>query len=539
MAIVSVSKIQHRRGLLENLPQLGSAEFGWAIDSRRLYIGNGTEEEGAPEIGNTEILTIYSDIMSLLDTYTYKGDRGGYTVSTGLVGSPIVRTFQDKIDDIVNVRDFGAKGDGVTDDTIAINRALFELFCRNANSAVRRALYFSAGTYIVSDVVKIPSYATILGDGLESTIIKQTDMNFPCVKLADSLQQIDVNNGSGAGISSRYIDINNISFQLDRPALTVPDGSTVIETDVVMINKVDMVKFNRVGFIGYRNLDADIDDLKDDKSGLKLNYTGAESVVRHVILENCEFKNLTYGVSADEDVSHVTINEAKFSHINTGISVGLNSSSFYPKGFNVHHSSFDKIYDSAIRTLPSVLDVSSSFNIYRDVGNGLVGEGYGSPPFPVLDFGDVGCVSICDTFLRSDAAALVSPRVEMNGNSIYFLRPRTGITFGYVTTAPSGSAALSDNIATPTTTGVTLDINISNSADIVFQIIRSAQIRHGTFSLAHDATNQSYSEDFTENNGDLGVNLSISYAANVTSVTYTTTDTGNAATMHYQMRYIS
>jgi hypothetical protein len=36
---------------------LASGELGWSIDTRRLYIGNGTLDEGAPTLGRTEILT--------------------------------------------------------------------------------------------------------------------------------------------------------------------------------------------------------------------------------------------------------------------------------------------------------------------------------------------------------------------------------------------------------------------------------------------------------------------------------------------------
>ena len=65
MAIVQVSRITNRKGLTENLPQLAGAELGYAIDSRRLFIGNGTLAEGAPVVGNTEILTEFSDITVL------------------------------------------------------------------------------------------------------------------------------------------------------------------------------------------------------------------------------------------------------------------------------------------------------------------------------------------------------------------------------------------------------------------------------------------------------------------------------------------
>jgi len=58
MAILQISRIQSRRGLREDLPTLSSAELGWAIDTRELYIGNGDPGESSPMPGeNTRILT--------------------------------------------------------------------------------------------------------------------------------------------------------------------------------------------------------------------------------------------------------------------------------------------------------------------------------------------------------------------------------------------------------------------------------------------------------------------------------------------------
>ena len=82
MAVVSISRIQQRRGKANSgtgLPQLASGEFGWAIDTQELYIGNGSVSEGAPAIGNTRILTQHdidnlnspSNIFGQL-TYVYK-----------------------------------------------------------------------------------------------------------------------------------------------------------------------------------------------------------------------------------------------------------------------------------------------------------------------------------------------------------------------------------------------------------------------------------------------------------------------------------
>jgi len=56
MAIIQISKIQQRSGNIVDLPQLDEAEFGFASDVKKLYIGKESPIE------NIEILTSYSDI---------------------------------------------------------------------------------------------------------------------------------------------------------------------------------------------------------------------------------------------------------------------------------------------------------------------------------------------------------------------------------------------------------------------------------------------------------------------------------------------
>src|SRR6056300_944658 len=111
MAVIQISRVQHRRGLLQDLPQLSAAELGWVVDNRKLYIGNGPLEEGAPVVGNTEILTQYSDILGTISSYTYKGTDVGYTSQTQSGSGSVQRTLQSKLDDIVSAKDFGIIGD--------------------------------------------------------------------------------------------------------------------------------------------------------------------------------------------------------------------------------------------------------------------------------------------------------------------------------------------------------------------------------------------------------------------------------------------
>jgi len=99
MAIVQVSRITHRKGQQENLPQLAGAELGWATDERRLYIGNGTLAEGAPTIGNTEILTEFSDLSAILAGSGTSSDASIVVTSTKtnvtVAGDSVTITDQD------------------------------------------------------------------------------------------------------------------------------------------------------------------------------------------------------------------------------------------------------------------------------------------------------------------------------------------------------------------------------------------------------------------------------------------------------------
>jgi len=210
MAILQLSRITHRKGLSENLPQLAGAEFGWVLDDRKLFIGNGTIVDGAPLIGNTEILTEFSNILDISSGYTYKGADAGYVVSTGAT-EDVVRSLQSKYDDFASVKDFGAIGNGLDDDTAAINRALYELFCRFPNPQIRRSLYFPAGVYKVTGTINIPPHAKLWGEGLTSSIISFDD--------AVTVNAVDIVVGTRYAIStisgSNFITVGAASNTVD------------------------------------------------------------------------------------------------------------------------------------------------------------------------------------------------------------------------------------------------------------------------------------------------------------------------------------
>jgi len=77
----------------------------------------------------------------------------------------VARSAQDKMRDILSVKDFGAVGDGVADDTTAVIDALTA-----AVAAAPATLFFPAGTYKILSVISTTGHLNILGEGEKSVL---------------------------------------------------------------------------------------------------------------------------------------------------------------------------------------------------------------------------------------------------------------------------------------------------------------------------------------------------------------------------------
>lgn len=529
MAIVQISRITQRKGLQENLPQLAGAEFGWSVDARRLFIGNGTLEEGAPIIGNTEILTEFSDILGFQTTYTYKGEAAGYVVQTGPTASqPVTQSLQSWLDQFASVKDFGATGDGVTDDTDAINRALFQLFCREVNPQIRRSLFFPAGVYKVSRTIIIPPYATLYGEGADNSVIQLTNSSedsasrLYVARTGDSLQQTGVNIGNNGATPPGDVTILDIGFSTLDP-----------ESSCFLVEDATHVVIMRSDFYGPLTT-SDITVEADGIAGVKFSSTPS-LICTDIIIDQCTYSGLTFGVATEDATKGVTISNSTFSYLYKGVVLGavapVNGG---PTGVRIMQNVFDHIYAEGVEFGDIELNLTAN-NIFYDVGNHL--QGTTNPATAVITFGASNNVSMSDMFERVPPYTSVYKRVELNGYQCATLINGNLFEMGPHGTQAAVSQVLTNNVSNQPLPGTALSITRAKAFTMTYTITRNDLYRTGELYVVATGAGVLSSDDSYTQNGDVGVTLVVGQTGTSYGVGYTTTNTGVDGEITYQITY--
>ena len=528
MAVVQISRIQVRRGLAQDLPQLSSGEFGWAIDERKLYIGNGTTAEGAPQIGNTEILTQYSDVLAVFDSYSFKGLEGGFEVLTGdTFLDRVSRPLINKLDDFVNVRDFGAVGRGSGDDTLAVVRALKNLYNNTAYQTVpeqHRTLYFPAGRYRISgQALKVLPWTRIKGDGKAVTEIILVDNTQPAVlRLVDNFNQTGTSFGTQLGsataLTNQYqfedIAIVNASGN-SAPALLVDGGTDAI--------------FNRVRFDCNSVTLATLTPT-NGHAAVTLSGTSANTGIANFKFHQCDFANASYGVEVNNSVSKVSFKTCTFRQVYHGVVAGNNSpGSEKPSVLNLIDCDFDDIKAEAIRSYASVIRVSSVMNNFgTNVGRGGVKTNV--PAVPVITFDAAGSVSIADTFNRTELELSTIPAVETNGNACYSILSDIGTVAGKLHVNHGSSLSLSSGQS-----NAQLPIATKNSATMYYTLERGNYVREGVMKISFKNGSVSYDDEYSET-GTINIAMDWQVNSNAAVLSYTSSS-GTAATLFYNLKF--
>ena len=395
MAVVQISRIQVRRGQKNQgsgVPQLSGGEFGWAVDSRELYIGNGSVAEGAPAVGNTKIITEHDDLFTLANTYTY---LGGQTVQTGVTSTaPVKRTLQDRLDELVSVKAFGAKGDG-TDQTVAIQRAIDQLYINSSTKGTeqsRAQLYFPAGVYKITSTIFVPPFASIVGAGKDKT-------KFDVTNNVIVFQTVNESSTPGTPADDSSSTTLNQARQIVMKDFTV--ATTQTTQPVFKLQSCKMSNFENIRITGPWTTGTTITRAN---AGIELGSLSSVVCTQENKFDHITVDGMSVGIVSDDDVYNNHFHCCYFKNLGHGIQFGQNSvlgsqgQVTGPCKNKIGFSEFKNI-DKEGLAIANGNNNFSTTNNYEGVGN--VGGTEGNAQYSIIDFAVPGNSSIEDSFTRT------------------------------------------------------------------------------------------------------------------------------------------
>jgi hypothetical protein len=468
---------------------------------------------------------------------------------------------------------------------------LFQLFCVQANTQIRRSLFFPAGTYIITDTIKLPPFAKLYGEGADSTIFlfevqewaantayaegvlvkvesvtpgvfnyyrsvaavpptgilisnttywDSTTLPEFVIETSDSLQQTGVNIGTNGAVSPRNLEISGITFQ------TTEVGSHTI----CNINQLQQGYFDSCNFVGPLqeiDLDTDVDDL----SCVVFNGT-AEVPPTQITLDKCKFIGATYAVSTNQYVKGITISNGQMNTLYQGVYLGgVTVVNGGPTGVRVVHNEFDKIFAEGIVMENCGLN-ASAYNTFYDVGNNFFGVT--QPQTPIISINANNNVSIGDLFQRNDSQALTQPRIQIYNTDSATIPLSVGYSgsskfqVGSYSREAGQQAELQNAASNQTLFVVDSSASVAgggfSSFAMNYTIKREAAgaafaLRTGVLSVqAAEGYSISFSDDYSENTAT-GITLNVTQAGDDITVAYTASSTGFDGTIYYSITHFA
>lgn len=251
--------------------------------------------------------------------------------AAGNLSGAVGRTVHQKLQESVSVKDFGAVGNGVADDTSAFISAIASVTASGAR------LYVPEGTYIITSTLVISGSFNIYGDGIVNTIIRASG-NFSAIFNFDS--------------SAFYCLFENLSIR--------SDSSSTTKCVIVQVNAV-VLRFYSVEFFGdvsgdliYSNgQNLDFESCTWFLMTRNTNAINLDSYNQNTGFLNCRFGGLGTGIIITDNLSPANrvegtrINNCYF--INTGEYNIVIGNSFFT---NISNSALDQATNTCLLLNP-------------------------------------------------------------------------------------------------------------------------------------------------------------------------------------------
>lgn len=238
----------------------------------------------------------------------------------------------------INIRDYGAKGDGKSDDTNALQKALD--FANKTYAANRKTatLFVPIGTYLVNKPLTFNKYISIEGEFINSSIIRMTKSNSEFIIMEKSRDEGTIYNS--------YNYVKNLTLQ--GPEFS---GDPFAEKNTASYKNSIGIKI-----MGMRTRlqDLQIEGFPTAAIDIRAAY--------YTFINNCFIKNNAIGINIDEMATstYITNNELRFN----SIAIMIQGNSF------ANFINNNMIETNMARYLG--YDLSDTLNNTKSTGRGLV-----------------------------------------------------------------------------------------------------------------------------------------------------------------------
>jgi hypothetical protein len=412
-----------------------SANIKASTDGTQAIIGVGGVDQMT--VSNAGVVTANSFVGAM---------SGNASSATALAtGSTTARTLANRFADVVNVKDFGAVGDGVADDAAAIQAAV------TAAQAVGGEVFFPAGVYRVRSQITITSTVSIRGPGKPGHRVYTSSGPYggaeimwePSATLTDPLLPssfaISVDTGSIGAEGFANVSVDGIGF-----------FSPNIRGGGIYVEGAAGVTISRCRFAG---------GLTEYSAGTNLNVgIFARNMITSRI-DDCTFWCVNYAILGDDFFNENVISRCDFERIRT-LPIGIWSVTNFSVRNTIRDSNFigDPIgaYDTEAIVLAggvkSVTVQCCTFEILRKIpivcqeAHPITAVSLGATPSTVSVLGNLfiacggGLVgSVCVSFAGSDGHVV-------SGNGILNPTAQMVAMIGTLS-AVSGCYAIGNNLA--------------------------------------------------------------------------------------------
>ena len=297
----------------------------------------------------------------------------------------------------------------------------------NYAADARAILHIPAGTYSVNGPIYLPPYVSLSGEGPGKTLISLANSSVSLFQL------VGVNPSTGnretfvpgftnvqSGHQPRYIHISDITVQYNTAT------STAATLPLIRVDCATDTVIERCQFQGAFNVGASATSY-DTYAGIEVRGQGALTT-KGLIIQDCTFNNLCYGVESSYDMQDAVISNCEFDELNRGVVYceTLASGNYTgPVRTRLVQNRFNDIEREGFYVGNNGNSLAtnhiSSYNVFTEVGNNINGDS--NPVTPVINFlspGNISSGDYIDRFRSLNSGTITTSTVSLGvGGSAY------------------------------------------------------------------------------------------------------------------------